>query len=143
MQHRKPQPYSRRHRRRRNVLKNKKAYPKLKVGYSSHGGWSTLGEIRATERERGNPFPRLNYPVDTPAIWVCKTRRKALRYLALAEAWDRIDDETQPLTKEEKQMLDDISKVKLLPTDKIVYDDEDEGYLVIRPSEMKLQRKER
>jgi hypothetical protein len=113
-------------------VKNKRPYPKLTVGYNSHGAWSTLGEVRATEEERGNPFPRLDYPDDTPAIWVCATRRKALRYLALAENWDRLNDEAQPLTDEEKEMFDQIEEVKILPTDKIVHDDGDEGYLVIR-----------
>lgn len=124
-------------------MKNKKRYPKLTKGYNSHGGWSTLGEIRATEKERDNPFPNLGYPDDTPAIWVCKTKRKALRYLALAESWDRIDDETQPLTAEEEEMLDEIAEVELLPTDLIVHDDGDEGYLIIRPSTVKLQRTKR
>jgi len=95
------------------------------------------------EEERGNLFPCFNYPDDTPAIWVCRTRRKALRYLALAESWEHLDDETQPLTKEEEEMLDEITEVKLLPTDKIVHDDGDEGYLVIRPNKAKLQRRKR
>jgi hypothetical protein len=60
------------------------------------------------------------------------TRRKALRYLALAENWDHLNDETQPLTEEEKSLLDCITEIPLEPTDVIVYDDGDEGYLVLR-----------
>jgi hypothetical protein len=60
------------------------------------------------------------------------TRRKALRYLALAENWDRLNDETQPLTEEEKSLLNCITEIPLEPTDVIVYDDGDEGYLVLR-----------
>jgi len=105
---------------------------KVKVGYNSHGAWSTLGEIRREEVERGNYFPNLNYPPETPAIWICLTRRKALRYLALAENWDHLNDETQQLTEEERSLLDCITEIPLEPTDVTVYDDGDEGYLVLR-----------
>jgi hypothetical protein len=91
-----------------------------------------LGEIRQEEVERGNYFPALNYPPETPAIWICLTRRKALRYLALAENWYHLDDETQPLTEEEQSLLDDITEIQLEPADVIAYDDGDEGYLVLR-----------
>lgn len=57
----------------------------------------------------------------------------ALRYICLAESWDHLNDETQPLTAEEEAMLDEITEVKILPTDLIVHDDGDGGYLVIRP----------
>lgn len=102
-------------------------------GYSSHGRWSTLGEIREVEIERGNPFPELIYPDDTPAIWFNLSRRKALRYLVLASEWERVNDETQPLTEEEMRMMkEDILEIEILPTDAIVWDDGEEGYLLLR-----------
>ena len=72
-------------------------------GYSSHGEWSTFDDIREVELERGNYFPKSlkKFPSDTPAIWICLTKRKALRYAVLAEDWERIDDPNQPLTSEE------------------------------------------
>lgn len=106
-------------------------YPRLKVGYSSHGEWSPLSEIRKIERERGNTFPRLSCPSSTPAIWVCKTPRKAARYAALAEDWDFLNS-GKPLTPELKEIVKDMSRVPLKKTDRIVFDDGDEGYLVVR-----------
>jgi hypothetical protein len=107
---------------------------KIWVGYNSHGTWSTLGEIRCEEVERGNYLPKRDYPPDTLAMWMCLTPRKALRYIALAERWDHLNDETQPLTSEEEKMLECVAKIPLEPTDVIVYDDGDEGYLVLRPN---------
>ena len=49
-----------------------------------------------------------------------------------AEAWDRVDDESQPLTQEEQEMLEEVVEVKLKPLDKKVHQDPDEGFLVIR-----------
>jgi hypothetical protein len=103
------------------------------IGYSSHGEWSTLSEVRKLEQERGNRFPRLNYPDDTPAIWLCLNRRKALRYLMDASEWDRIDDESQPLTQEEKLLMREMATVKVLPTDIVAFTDGDDGYLILRP----------
>jgi len=104
------------------------------IGFSSHGGWSTLGEIRKVEKERGNEFPKLNkYTPSMPAMWICLTRRKALRYLALADDWERIDDPTKSLTPELTGMMAEISEVKILPTDVIAFADGDDGYLILRP----------
>jgi len=107
---------------------------KIRVGYNSHGAWSTLEEIRCQEVERGNYLPKLDYPPDTLAMWFCLTPRKALRYVALAEKWDHLSDETQLLTSEEEEMLECVTKIPLKPTDIIVRDDGDEGYLVLRPN---------
>jgi hypothetical protein len=106
---------------------------RLKFGYNSHGGWSTLGAIEMEERDRGNDFPVLNYSADTPAIWICLTSRKALRYLALAESWEHLDDENEPLTRGEREMIKEVTKIKLEPTDRTVFDDGDDGYLLLRP----------
>jgi len=51
----------------------------------------------------------------------------------LAEDWERVDDETQPLTEAEEEMLEDIVEVELKPTDRVVHEDPDEGFLVARP----------
>jgi len=51
----------------------------------------------------------------------------------LAEDWERIDDESQPLIQEEEYMLEDVVEVKLKETDKVVHEDPDEGFLVVRP----------
>jgi hypothetical protein len=107
---------------------------KIRVGYNSHGAWSTLEEIRCEEVERGNYFHKLDYPPDTLAMWICLTPRKALRYVALAERWDHLNDETQPLTCAEEEMLECVAEIPLEPTDMIVHDDGDEGYLVLRPN---------
>lgn len=103
-------------------------------GYSSHGNWSTLGEIRRIEKERNNNFPDLPYSGSIPAIWVCRTKRKALRYLALAEDWDTIDDATKPLPKRLRKLLNEITEVTFQPNDIAVMNDGDEGYLIIRVS---------
>jgi hypothetical protein len=119
------------------MAKNRKAQldpSKIRVGYNSHGAWSTLEEIRCEEVERGNYFPKLDYPPGTLAMWICLTSRKALRYVALAERWDHLNDETQPLTCEEEEMLECVAEIPLEPTDITVHDDGDEGYLVLRPN---------
>jgi len=109
--------------------------PTFRVGYNSHGGWSTLGEIRAIELDRGNDFPKglSRFPDDTPAIWVCPTCRKALRYVVEASDWEHVDDEAEPLTASESEMLRDISAIPMRQTDIIAHDDGDEGYLLLRP----------
>jgi hypothetical protein len=114
---------------------------KIRVGYNSQGAWSTLEEIRCEEVERGNYFPKLDYPPDTLAMWICLTPRKALRYVALAERWDHLSDETQPLTSEEEEMLECVTKIPLIPTNVIVHDDGDEGYLVLRSNKATKTRR--
>jgi hypothetical protein len=103
------------------------------TGYTSHGKWSTLGEIRHVEtEERSNWFPQIDYPDDTPAIWVCLSRRKALRYMMAADSWDHLES-SEPLSPEEEQALDDIVQVHLKPSDIIVHVDGEDGYLILRP----------
>lgn len=103
------------------------------TGYNSHGRWSTLGEILSVERERGNPVPRTTLPKNTPAIWITFEKRIALRYGLLAEEWDRVSDPSKPLTREDKEAMKDIMSIKLNKSDKILCDDGDEGYLLVRP----------
>lgn len=106
---------------------------KLKKGYSSHGIWSTFGEIKKIELERGNKFTDGKYPVDTPCIWVTPTKRLALRYAVSSNEWDRITDINEPLTSEEKEILkQEVETIHLQPTDRIVWEDGDEGFLVCR-----------
>lgn len=103
------------------------------VGYNSHGFWSTLGDIRRDERERGNPFPRIKYPPSTKAIWITFKKRNALRYALSADRWDDIDA-GKPLTDDEKiVMREEIKSIILKKTDKIITDDGDGGYLLVRP----------
>jgi len=60
-------------------------------GYSTHGGWSTLGRIRELECERDNYFPELPYPPETPAIWVCLSPEDCAYY----EPEMRLEDLTE------------------------------------------------
>lgn len=103
------------------------------IGFSSHGRWSTLGELKNIEMERGNPFPKVSYLGKIPAIWITFDKTTALRYALSAEDWDRIE-EGGPLTEEEKNILRyDIVSIPLKKRDKIITDDGDGGYLLIRP----------
>lgn len=45
--------------------------------------------------------------------------------LVLTEDWERVDDESQPLTKEETEMLEDIIEVKLKKAYKVIREDPD------------------
>ena len=103
------------------------------VAFNSHGHWSALSGIRELEKEeRENIFPTLiKYPDDTPAIWVCLSARKALRYLEAADEWDRLSG-SSPLTREDKEIMRDISQVQLLPSDIVACTDFDDGYLILR-----------
>ena len=103
------------------------------IGYNSHGKWTTLGDLRETELERGNPFPKTNYPASTSAIWITFRKKEALRYALPADRWDDIT-EGKPLTDNEKDMLKyDIVSIHLKKTDKIITEDGDGGYLLVRP----------
>ena len=113
--------------------KQKKCVFLKNVGYNSHGRWSTLGNIREVEVEdRGNPFPKTKHPADTPAIWICFEKRDALRYATLADRWEDITA-GKSLTAEERDIMHDLVSVKLRPSDKIITDDGEGGYLLIRP----------
>lgn len=101
--------------------------------YSSHGEWSNLRRIRDLELERQNLFPDLpDYLPVTPAIWVCFTERLALRYLELAEEWERLMS-TSPLTVQDLETMRDIARIELNPSDVIAWTDFDRGYLILRP----------
>lgn len=100
------------------------------VGYNSHGRWSTLSELQEIEEERGNPFPKTRLPKNTPAIWINFDKKKTLRYMVPADEWDRID--AGKLTRQHREMMNGIQSIPLRPTDKIICDDGDEGYLLVR-----------
>jgi hypothetical protein len=100
-------------------------------GYNSHGKWSTIENIREIETERGNPFPDVDYPDETPAIWIAFDKKIALRYLLSASEWDSLKT-GHKLTKEESKMMRDICSIHLESTDKIICDDGDGGYLLVR-----------
>lgn len=103
------------------------------ISYNSHGVWSTLGEIRELEKgDRGNTFPDLNYPDDTPAIWVCLSGRKALRYSLAADQWDRLDSNS-PLTPEDRENMKALVKIPLKMSDVVAAADGDDGFLILRP----------
>jgi hypothetical protein len=102
------------------------------TGYNSHGKWSTLGNIRETEQDRENTFPSTpNIPDVTPAIWVCSTARKALRYIATADQWQRLDG-TSKLTPNDKEIMKEVCAIKILPSDIVVCTDFDSGFLIAR-----------
>lgn len=117
----------------RRTRTNQYSRPFPSRGFNSHGHWSTLGSVREEELDRGNEFPVLRYPDSTPTIWVCLSKRKALRYLAPADDWDRLSDETTKLTRKDREMMHDVSTIKILPTDIVAHTDPDEGYLILRP----------
>ena len=112
------------------------------VGYSSHGKWSTLEEIRKVELERGNVFPEnLPFSDDTPAIWLAFDRRDALVYLAPAQDHDNIVDISKPLSDEHKALMERLVEIELLSTDQVVNQDRDGGYLVVRPEKENIMEK--
>ncbi len=102
--------------------------------YSSHGEWSTVEDLRKIEvEERDNFFPSLPSKYNkTPAIWVTLSPRLALRYLEEASEWDRLDSDS-PLTKQDKELLKEISSSVLEPEDIVACSDYDGGYLILRP----------
>lgn len=111
--------------------------PEVDKGYSSHGEWSTIGKIRELEVERGNKFPslreveRLGFEEGFKAIWITYRKKDALRYALPASEWDRVGE--GKLTDEEKEMLKDIVQVDIEPTDKILFEDDEGGGLLVRP----------
>lgn len=114
--------------------KQKKCVFLKNVGYSSHGRWSTFDEIMWVEVvERGNPFPEVDYPEKTPAIWIAFDKKVALRYAVSVGDWDRLIA-GGPLTREEKNIMRyDIVPIPLRKSDRIITDDGSGGYLLIRP----------
>jgi len=93
-------------------------------GYSSHGQWSTLGEIKGLELERGNRFPKVDIPSKYRAIWVTIDPHVAARYCMTSQ-------------EEEKGICttDFFNKLENIPFkkgDRIVHSDEQGGYLLVR-----------
>jgi hypothetical protein len=88
--------------------------------------------MRELEEERGNVFPVLpDYLPETPAVWICFTKRLALRYLELAEEWERLMSDA-PLTEKDLEYMKEIIEVVLKPSDIIAWTDFDQGYLILR-----------
>lgn len=100
-------------------------------GYNSHGKWSTIKNIQEIEIERDNPFPDVDYPDETPAIWIAFDKKVALKYLLSASEWDSLKS-GRKLTRKENEMMRDIYSIQLKSTDKIICDDGDGGYLLVR-----------
>jgi hypothetical protein len=116
-----------------------------KIGYSSHGEISALGQIKTLEKERGNEWFN-DSGLDlrkTKAVWVTHDPRKALEYVHPAE----FSNYPHPRGKNptnlpnsmwneyKRQMRDPSKHVQrvALSGSKLVLSDEDEGYLHIWP----------
>jgi len=116
----------------------KKCVVRLNRGYNSHGKWSTIGKIRAEERDSYNQdivssIDSSSLPKDTKAIWVDSSRRGALRYLLNAEEWDRLLSKDGLLTSKEKEQLEDIYEIPLKKSDVMVANGgKYVGYLIAR-----------
>lgn len=113
------------------------------VGYSSHGKWSTFGEIRELELERGNQFPKNTlFPDDTPAIWIALEKRRAARYDLPAETWDKFewDDviDAKELNSDFEIAMMFVKQISLDKDDHIITDDGDGGYLLVRPKKTQM-----
>jgi hypothetical protein len=104
------------------------------VVFNSHGGWAPLREIREIELERGNGFPDIRgLSLDADTMWVTPKPRVALSYAFEAGEADRIMDSNEPLQPNEIEELRYLSKIRLQPTDLVIEEDGDNGYLVVRP----------
>jgi hypothetical protein len=108
----------------------------VKVGYNSHGRWSTLGEIRELEvGDRGNQFPQnVQFPDDTPAIWITVNPRKAARYVLTADKWDSIDAGAHI----DPEVIRDLYQIEIQSNDRIINEDGDGGFLLVRPKAVSL-----
>jgi len=84
------------------------------IVYNSHGIWSTLKHIKEIETERGNYFPSLSYPDDTPCIWICIYKNDVFRYHC---------DDPEQIEVDEKSVL-------------CAYDG-DGGFLLLQPKQDK------
>lgn len=103
------------------------------AGYSSFPGWSTLGEIRKLELERGNEFPDISHLDPAwPAKWIAESKLVAYGYVLPAGEWDRVvhGDLT---ANERKYMKNAVSRIPIYRWDIFLIDDNDGGYLVVRP----------
>lgn len=95
--------------------------------------WSTLGEIRDLELERGNEFPDISrLDPSWQAKWVAKSKLTAYGYVLPAGEWERVT--SGKLTADEKQrMKETVFEISIRDGDIFLTQDGDGGYLVVRP----------
>lgn len=104
----------------------------FRVGYSSFPDWSTLGEIRELEIERGNEFPDVPHNPSWPAKWVAESKIVAYSYVVLAKDAERI--QLGELTKRERRHMErSVYEIQVEDGDIFLTCDGDGGYLVVRP----------
>lgn len=105
----------------------------FRTGYSSFPGWNTLGEIKELELERGNEFPDVSrMDPSWPAKWVAKSKLIAYGYVLPAGEWERVT--SGMLTREEKKHMEYlVYDIPIEEGDIFLAEDDDEGYLVVRP----------
>lgn len=102
------------------------------MGYSSFPDWSTLGEIRELEIERGNEFPDVSHDPSWPAKWVAESKTVAYSYVVLAKHAERI--QRGELTKRERKHMErSVYEIQVEDGDIFLTCDGDGGYLVVRP----------
>jgi hypothetical protein len=114
-------------------MKTNKKADCLKVGYSTHGYWSPLEEIKKAEvEERGNEwFEDDNLDLSQyEAIWVCLVPEHAVGYALLAEELG-----TEVHEEAKRHPLDYVIEVDLTGATSAL-EDHDEGYLYIRKRRM-------
>lgn len=116
-------------------MKNFLEKPAAKIGYNSHGAWSTLWEIYEVEAlERGNstfddiPLKWIEENGDAPAIWVCYEPEYAYRYCVEAETMEYSLEKLKELYPEAIEVVDEIELEEGMY---VISDDGDEGYLVV------------
>lgn len=112
----------------------------FRVGYSSFPGWSTLGEIRELELERGNEFPDISrLDPSWPAKWVAGSKLIAYGYVLPASEWERVT--SGKLTADEREDIENtVFEVPIQEGDIFLVDDGDGGYLVVRPDSRRVSR---
>jgi predicted type IV restriction endonuclease len=105
--------------------------PRFRVGYSSFPEWSTLGEIRRLERERGNYFPRVSLDPSLPAKWVARSRRIAYSYHVLAKDSYRVRH-GKLTRKEVEDMMYYTCRIPISDKDIVIATDDCGGHLIVR-----------
>ena len=105
--------------------------PPFCAGFSSFPDWSTLGEIREIELERGNYFPDVNLDMALPTKWLAVSKLIAYSYVVLACESDRVL--RGELTDDELKNLDNsVFEIPLQKGDVCITEDGDGGYLIVR-----------
>lgn len=115
-----------------------------KVGYSSHGAWARLKDIKAIELDRDNEwFDDSGFDLDNDsAIWVTYDPVKALTYDFSADLINSLDnpnyqppdfllDEWLDFKEALKEPLSHVEKVDLSGAE-MVLEDGDGGYLYVK-----------